>query len=80
MFQGISVESADTEVVDAVPEVQDTVQVIPGSRLLWRINTRPPNSAQVSAPPYLPSNPMCTPTTSVFCPRADRGPSVPWSD
>ncbi|ELK25852.1 Oxysterol-binding protein-related protein 2 [Myotis davidii] len=44
---GISMEDADTEVVDAVPEVQDTVQVIPGSRLLWRINTRPPNSAQM---------------------------------
>nr|KAF6279345.1 oxysterol binding protein like 2 [Pipistrellus kuhlii] len=42
----IGVEDADTE-VDAVPEVQDTVQVIPGSRLLWRINTRPPNSAQM---------------------------------
>nr|KAF6471520.1 hypothetical protein HJG59_010919 [Molossus molossus] len=32
---------------EAVPEAQDTVQVIPGSRLLWRINTRPPNSAQM---------------------------------
>ncbi|XP_016058041.1 PREDICTED: oxysterol-binding protein-related protein 2 isoform X3 [Miniopterus natalensis] len=39
-------EKADAD-VDAVPEAQDTVQVIPGSRLLWRINTRPPNSAQM---------------------------------
>lgn len=56
VFQTIGVEDADTE-VDAVPEVQDTVQVIPGSRLLWRINTRPPNSAQVSASAYLPFQP-----------------------
>nr|KAF6471522.1 hypothetical protein HJG59_010919 [Molossus molossus] len=43
-------EKADADMAEAVPEAQDTVQVIPGSRLLWRINTRPPNSAQVSAP------------------------------
>ncbi|XP_046534751.1 oxysterol-binding protein-related protein 2 [Equus quagga] len=41
-----SSEKADGDVVDAVPEVQETVQVIPGSKLLWRVNTRPPNSAQ----------------------------------
>ncbi|XP_058418339.1 oxysterol-binding protein-related protein 2 isoform X3 [Diceros bicornis minor] len=40
-------ENADGDVVDAVPEVQETVQVIPGSKLLWRVNTRPPNSAQM---------------------------------
>nr|XP_008518423.1 PREDICTED: oxysterol-binding protein-related protein 2 isoform X2 [Equus przewalskii] len=40
-------EKADGDVVDAVPEVQETVQVIPGSKLLWRVNTRPPNSAQM---------------------------------
>ncbi|KAB1262779.1 Oxysterol-binding protein-related protein 2 [Camelus dromedarius] len=40
-------EKADGDVVDAVPEAQDTVQVIPGSKLLWRVNTRPPNSAQM---------------------------------
>ncbi|XP_070342327.1 oxysterol-binding protein-related protein 2 isoform X5 [Equus asinus] len=42
-----SSEKADGDVVDAVPEVQETVQVIPGSKLLWRVNTRPPNSAQM---------------------------------
>ncbi|XP_054554557.1 oxysterol-binding protein-related protein 2 isoform X2 [Talpa occidentalis] len=35
------------DVVDAMPEAQETVQVIPGSKLLWRVNTRPPNSAQI---------------------------------
>ncbi|KAK2489838.1 hypothetical protein MC885_012230 [Smutsia gigantea] len=40
-------QKADGGAVDAMPEVQDTVQVIPGSRLLWRVNTRPPNSAQM---------------------------------
>uniref|UniRef100_A0A8C9C5X4 Oxysterol-binding protein n=1 Tax=Phocoena sinus TaxID=42100 RepID=A0A8C9C5X4_PHOSS len=40
-------EKADGDVVDAVPEAQETVQVIPGSKLLWRVNTRPPNSAQI---------------------------------
>uniref|UniRef100_A0A2K6F9Y3 Oxysterol-binding protein n=1 Tax=Propithecus coquereli TaxID=379532 RepID=A0A2K6F9Y3_PROCO len=39
-------EKADSDVADDVPEVQETVQVVPGSKLLWRINTRPPNSAQ----------------------------------
>lgn len=67
VFQGIGVEDADTEVVDAVPEVQDTVQVIPGSRLLWRINTRPPNSAQVSASP-LPALP--TPCAHQLLPQS----------
>uniref|UniRef100_A0A5F8G316 Oxysterol-binding protein n=1 Tax=Monodelphis domestica TaxID=13616 RepID=A0A5F8G316_MONDO len=32
---------------DNVPDSQDTVQVIPGSELLWRINTRPPNSSEM---------------------------------
>ncbi|XP_036757695.2 oxysterol-binding protein-related protein 2 [Manis pentadactyla] len=40
-------EKADGHAMDAMPEVQDTVQVIPGSKLLWRVNTRPPNSAQM---------------------------------
>ncbi|XP_066090871.1 oxysterol-binding protein-related protein 2 [Saccopteryx bilineata] len=40
-------KDADRDVVDAVPEAQETVQVIPGSTLLWRVNTRPPNSAQM---------------------------------
>ncbi|KAB0404605.1 hypothetical protein E2I00_017052 [Balaenoptera physalus] len=30
-------EKADGDVVDAVPEAQETVQVIPGSKLLWRM-------------------------------------------
>ncbi|XP_036605320.1 oxysterol-binding protein-related protein 2 isoform X2 [Trichosurus vulpecula] len=40
-------EKSESDVVDNVPESQDTVQVIPGSELLWRINTRPPNSSQM---------------------------------
>eukprot|EP00074_Homo_sapiens_P103452 XP_016883658.1 oxysterol-binding protein-related protein 2 isoform X6 [Homo sapiens] len=43
---------ADSDVADDVPVAQETVQVIPGSKLLWRINTRPPNSAQVCVPPW----------------------------
>lgn len=31
-----------------MPEVQETVTVIPGSALLWRITPRPAHSAQVS--------------------------------
>lgn len=31
-----------------MPEVQETVTVIPGSALLWRITPRPPHSAEVS--------------------------------
>ncbi|XP_004716105.1 oxysterol-binding protein-related protein 2 [Echinops telfairi] len=42
-----SAEKMDRDVADSVPETQETVQVIPGSRLLWRINSRPPNSAQM---------------------------------
>ncbi|XP_073931182.1 oxysterol-binding protein-related protein 2 isoform X2 [Castor canadensis] len=44
-------EKADSDitgdVADDVPVAQETVQVIPGSKLLWRINSRPPNSAQM---------------------------------
>lgn len=80
VFQGISMEDADTEVVDAVPEVQDTVQVIPGSRLLWRINTRPPNSAQVSAPPYLPLQPHVYTCYLSPLSQSRQRTSVPWSD
>uniref|UniRef100_A0AAQ5Y768 Oxysterol-binding protein n=1 Tax=Amphiprion ocellaris TaxID=80972 RepID=A0AAQ5Y768_AMPOC len=32
---------------DEMPEVQETVTVIPGSALLWRITPRPPHSAQM---------------------------------
>ncbi|CAO2577356.1 Oxysterol-binding protein-related protein 2 [Lemmus lemmus] len=35
------------DTTDNVPVTQETVQVIPGSKLLWRINSRPPNSAQM---------------------------------
>ncbi|XP_007952875.1 oxysterol-binding protein-related protein 2 [Orycteropus afer afer] len=42
-----SSEKVDDDVADSVPDTQETVQVIPGSRLLWRVNTRPPNSAQM---------------------------------
>lgn len=47
VFQDDGSQKADGDVADAVPEAQETVQVIPGSKLLWRVNTRPPNSAQV---------------------------------
>lgn len=40
-------ERAESSVADAEPKVQETVQVIPGSQLLWRVNARPPNSAQM---------------------------------
>ncbi|KAM8773774.1 oxysterol-binding protein-related protein 2 [Rhynchonycteris naso] len=40
-------KDADEDMVDAVPEAQETVQVIPGSKLLWRVTLRPPNSAQM---------------------------------
>uniref|UniRef100_A0AAQ5ZWN4 Oxysterol-binding protein n=1 Tax=Amphiprion ocellaris TaxID=80972 RepID=A0AAQ5ZWN4_AMPOC len=35
------------EEADEMPEVQETVTVIPGSALLWRITPRPPHSAQM---------------------------------
>lgn len=71
MFQDDGSQKAEGDVVDTVPEVQETVQVIPGSKLLWRVNTRPPNSAQVRMPPCR-SGPFCAP-------KPWRGPSVvPW--
>ncbi|XP_063490105.1 oxysterol-binding protein-related protein 2 isoform X1 [Symphalangus syndactylus] len=57
---------ADSDVADDVPVAQETVQVIPGSKLLWRINTRPPNSAQVCVPPW-PDAPTVRPGLSA-CP------------
>lgn len=52
MFQDVGPEKVNSDVpgdmADDVPVAQETVQVIPGSKLLWRINSRPPNSAQVS--------------------------------
>uniref|UniRef100_A0A672IBZ9 Oxysterol-binding protein n=1 Tax=Salarias fasciatus TaxID=181472 RepID=A0A672IBZ9_SALFA len=38
---------ADGEDADEMPEVQETVTVIPGSALLWRITPRPAHSAQM---------------------------------
>ncbi|XP_071428928.1 oxysterol-binding protein-related protein 2 isoform X4 [Pithys albifrons albifrons] len=38
---------SENDEADDMPEVQDTVQFIPGSKLLWRINCRPPNSSQM---------------------------------
>uniref|UniRef100_A0A8C0G9S7 Oxysterol-binding protein n=1 Tax=Chelonoidis abingdonii TaxID=106734 RepID=A0A8C0G9S7_CHEAB len=40
-------EEAGNDEADDMPEIQETVQVIPGSKLLWRINSRPPNSSQM---------------------------------
>lgn len=41
-------DDAENDEADDMPEIQETVQVINGSKLLWRINSRPPNSSQVS--------------------------------
>lgn len=38
---------AENDEADDMPEVQETVSVIPGSTLLWRINSRPPQSPAV---------------------------------
>ena len=40
-------QSSVSEEADEIPEVQETVTVIPGSALLWRITSRPDHSAQV---------------------------------
>lgn len=37
----------DSDEADDMPEVHETVQVIPGSTLLWRISNRPSNSSQM---------------------------------
>uniref|UniRef100_A0A3B4XJR7 Oxysterol-binding protein n=1 Tax=Seriola lalandi dorsalis TaxID=1841481 RepID=A0A3B4XJR7_SERLL len=39
--------SCEGEEADEMPEVQETVTVIPGSALLWRITPRPTHSAQM---------------------------------
>ncbi|XP_055964045.1 oxysterol-binding protein-related protein 2 [Sorex fumeus] len=39
--------SLDGDAADAVPGAQESVRVIPGSKLLWRVSSRPPNSAQM---------------------------------
>ncbi|XP_029467659.1 oxysterol-binding protein-related protein 2 isoform X2 [Rhinatrema bivittatum] len=38
---------SENDEADDMPEVEETVQVIPGSKLLWRITSRPPNSSQM---------------------------------
>ncbi|KAL1021364.1 hypothetical protein UPYG_G00012350 [Umbra pygmaea] len=40
-------EGADNDDADEMPDVQETVAVIPGSTLLWRISSRPPHSAKM---------------------------------
>ncbi|XP_075882281.1 oxysterol-binding protein-related protein 2-like isoform X1 [Nelusetta ayraudi] len=39
------VDGADNDDADDMPEIQETVCVVPGSTLLWRIDSRPPLSA-----------------------------------
>lgn len=85
MFQDNGSQKADGDVLDSVPEVQETVQVIPGSKLLWRVNTRPPNSAQVRTPPASPG--LSVPPTPGPAPQLflrplsqERGPvSLGWT-
>lgn len=40
-------QGAENDEADDMPEVQETVSVIPGSTLLWRIDSRPPQSTMV---------------------------------
>lgn len=40
-------QTAESEEADDIPEVQETVTMIPGSALLWRINPRPAQSVQM---------------------------------
>uniref|UniRef100_A0A3Q3X2U4 Oxysterol-binding protein n=1 Tax=Mola mola TaxID=94237 RepID=A0A3Q3X2U4_MOLML len=40
-----NVRTAENDDADDMPEVQETVSVVPGSTLLWRIDSRPPHSA-----------------------------------
>ncbi|XP_020663772.1 oxysterol-binding protein-related protein 2 isoform X1 [Pogona vitticeps] len=40
-------DDAENDEADDMPEIQETVQVVPGSKLLWRISARPPNSSQM---------------------------------
>ncbi|XP_070600590.1 oxysterol-binding protein-related protein 2 [Erythrolamprus reginae] len=40
-------DEPENDEADDMPEVQETVQVIPGSKLLWRISSRPSNSSQM---------------------------------
>lgn len=47
LFFQEELEGADNDDADDMPEIQETVSVIPGSTLLWRIDSRPPQSAVV---------------------------------
>ncbi|XP_061487074.1 oxysterol-binding protein-related protein 2 isoform X1 [Rhineura floridana] len=40
-------DDPENDEADDMPEIQETVQVVPGSKLLWRISSRPPNSSQM---------------------------------
>lgn len=40
-------QGTENDEADDMPQVQETVSVIPGSTLLWRIDSRPPHSAMV---------------------------------
>ncbi|XP_040049277.1 oxysterol-binding protein-related protein 2 [Gasterosteus aculeatus] len=40
-------EGAENDDADDMPDVQETVSVVPGSTLLWRIDARPPQSAEM---------------------------------
>ncbi|XP_026553192.1 oxysterol-binding protein-related protein 2 isoform X2 [Pseudonaja textilis] len=40
-------DEPENDEADDMPEIQETVQVIPGSKLLWRISSRPSNSSQM---------------------------------
>ncbi|KAM6929613.1 oxysterol-binding protein-related protein 2-like [Lycodopsis pacificus] len=40
-------EGAENDDADDMPEVQETVSVVPGSTLLWRIDSRPAHSAEM---------------------------------
>lgn len=40
-------EGAVNDDADDMPEIQETVAVVPGSTLLWRIDSRPAHSATV---------------------------------
>lgn len=59
LFQSEDVIKSENDEADDMPEVQDTVQFVPGSKLLWRINCRPPNSSQVTV-----SISLCVPISS----------------
>lgn len=48
-FKELNTGSAASD-ADEIPDVQETVTMIPGSTLLWRITPRPPHSDLVTSP------------------------------